>query len=58
MDTIDYGRIIVLMKDGSQGSAFDIEKEVLFGRCANCYSALMIRDDLIYATETSQRTSE
>jgi hypothetical protein len=33
MDTIDYGRIIVLMKDGSQGSAFDIEKEVLFGRC-------------------------
>ena len=32
MEEIEYGRIVVLMKDGSEGSSFSVTSDVLFGR--------------------------
>jgi pSer/pThr/pTyr-binding forkhead associated (FHA) protein len=32
MDEKEFGRIVVLMKDGSEGSALALTKDVLFGR--------------------------
>jgi hypothetical protein len=51
MEEKEFGRVVVLMKDGSEGSALALTKDVLFGRL-NPFLLLFL--SLISSAETKQ----
>jgi hypothetical protein len=53
MEEKEFGRVVVLMKDGSEGSALALTKDVLFGRL-NPFVFLLLFLSLISSAETKQ----
>jgi hypothetical protein len=56
MEEKEFGRIVVLMKDGAEGSALALTKDVLFGRSAQLLSACLPQP--FFPSETKQRIFE